>query len=69
MHELGAMRRVGAAQAAPYSGAFGKAAASAICGFLLPEPAGRFLPPSPRCVIPERRASRLDKPPERSALV
>jgi hypothetical protein len=54
---------------APYSGAFGEAAATAMCGFQLQEPAGRFLPPSPRCVIPDRRASRLDKPPECPALV
>jgi hypothetical protein len=53
---------------APASGAFSKTSACTTRGFSLPVLVGQLLPPSPRCVLPTRRASRLDKPPERSAV-
>lgn len=49
---------------APSAGPIGKVATLAMCGYLVPVAAWRFLPPSPRRFLPARRASRLDDPPE-----
>ena len=49
-------------------GPLGKVAALALRGHLLSADSGSLLPVSPRCLLPARRASRLDKPPEHLTL-
>jgi hypothetical protein len=53
---------------APPAGPSAKAAALVQCGRQTLVAAGRLLPSHARCVIPARRSSRLDDPPERSAV-
>ncbi len=48
------------ASAAP----IGKVAMLALCGHLTPGLTGRLFASHARCVLPQRRASRLDDPPE-----
>jgi hypothetical protein len=49
-------------------GPSGKVTASAIGAHAPFAAAGRFLPSPPRCILPARRVSRRDKPPEHLAL-
>lgn len=46
-------------------GPMGKAASLAMGGRVFPVMAGRHFSPSPLCILPARRDSRLDEPPER----
>lgn len=49
---------------APVAGPIGRIASLPGYARLVFGTAGRFLPPDARCVLPARRASRLDEPPE-----
>ena len=48
----------------PVPGPSGKLAPLAARGHEVPDAAGHFLPSPARCILPVRRASRLDDPPE-----
>ena len=48
----------------PVPGPPGKMATLAASGHAVPDATGHFLPSPVRCVLPARRASRLDDPPE-----
>jgi hypothetical protein len=49
---------------APVPGPSGKVAALAACGHAVPNAVGHLLPSHAHCVLPPRRVSRLDEPPE-----